>query len=140
MAAYGPRTTFGLPFGSYLPIPICFISVALSQNRIFLGHERAAKILDVLNVRLRIQVAIDPLPTVSGRTGVVIVNPHGQVELFDSYAGKNRRGNYRGNRNSRIGNISIKIGVFRVNSMVSGPTNSRWSGAVGNDRGGTAFG
>ena len=70
-------------------------------------------------MRLRTQVAIDPLPTVSGRKGVVIVKPHGQVELFDSYAGKNCRGNYRGNCDSRIGNIPIKIGIFRVNSMVS---------------------
>src|SRR5882757_6536049 len=36
--------------------------------------------------------------------------------------------------------MPIKLGIFCVNSMVSGPTNSRCSGTIGNDRGGTAFG
>ena len=35
--------------------------------------------MDLPNVRLRTQVAIDPWPTAYGRTSVAIVNPHGQV-------------------------------------------------------------
>lgn len=34
-----------------------------------------------------------------------------------------RLGNFLGNCDSRIGVIPIKTGVFRINSMVSGPTN-----------------
>ena len=51
-----------------------------------------------------------------------------------------RLGNLLGNRDFRIGVIPIKIGVSRANSMASGPTNSRCSETIGNDRGGTAFG
>src|SRR6202035_2498006 len=49
-------------------------------------------------------------------------------------------GNFLGNCNYRIGVIPMKAGVFSVNSMVSGPTNLRCSGTIGNGRGGTAFG
>jgi len=39
-----------------------------------------------------------------------------------------------GNCDSRIGVGPIKIHISRLNSMVSGPTNSRCSETIGNDR------
>jgi hypothetical protein len=50
------------------------------------------------------------------------------------------RGNFRGNYKTRISAKPSKIGIFRANSMVSGPTNLRCSGTIGNDRRGTEFG
>ena len=51
----------------------------------------------------------------------------------------NQMGNFLGNSSHRISEISIKIGISCSNSMVSGPTNSRRSETIGNDRGGTEF-
>ena len=51
--------------------------------------------------------------------------------------GRNSALDSRGNFDSRIGVAPTQVGVFRVSSMVSGPINVRWSGTIGNDRGGT---
>src|SRR6266851_2312533 len=56
-----------------------------------------------------------------------------------SFCGRYCRGNFKGDCDSRIGETPVKIGISRVNSMVSGPTNSRCSWTIGNDRGATAF-
>ena len=66
--------------------------------------------------------------------------PIGQDTARRPFCGRHCRGNSRGNCDSRIDVNPINIGVFRFNSMVSGPTNSRCSGTIGDDRGGTAFG
>jgi hypothetical protein len=46
----------------------------------------------------------------------------GRTPLISPFCGRHYRGNFQGNCDFRIGVSSIKIGIFRANSMGSGPT------------------
>jgi hypothetical protein len=48
----------------------------------------------------------------------------------ESFCGRRCRGNFRGNCQNRISESPIKMGVFRINSMVSGTCAYRSAGSM----------